>query len=562
MNMRDAEPENSSPLTVSHWPAVSDWSLLDLSLGEALRVAARTVPDRLALVEATEQGEPARRWTYAELFDWSERTAQALLTRFSPGDRVAVCAPNIVEWIPLLYGCALAGIVLVTINPAAKPREIRLVLGKSGAAGLFVIRTYRGNDCLGMAHALSQELPGLHTIVPIDEFAAFVDSGPRDTDLPPVDPLDPTLTLFTSGTTGEPKGVVLHHKGLLNMAHMTHARGGLEDGGVFVSPMPMFYIGGLGHAGIGAVAHMATHVVVPHWDPELFMRLVEREKGTYSLLVPTMIEAVLAHPARGNYNLSSLTSLISGASVVESQLIRRIWAELGSTICNVYGQTEMHGVTICTQRSDNLEQQTSTIGRPLAHMEVIIADPETGEALPNGEEGEIWVRSYQSMLGYFGQPEDTAKTLRGDGWLRSGDLARMDEQGYVSITGRIKEMIIRGGENIYPREVESVLLEHPAVAAVAVIGIPHPYWGEQVCAIIVPEAGSAPEPKELREFAREAMMGFKVPSLWGFVEAFPFTDTGKLRKFKLAEDVGSGTIAVIEISSARQSATRQSERQA
>ena len=542
-----------TPLTVSYWPARTDVPLVDRSLGEALRDVARDVPDRIALVEATDRGEPARRWTYAELLDWSERTAHALLGQFSPGDRVAVCAPNVVEWLPLLYGCALAGIIVVTVNPACKAREIGFILEKSGAVGLFAIRSYRGNDCLGTAQGLTDRLPNLHSIVPLDEFDAFVAAG-VPVELPEVAPLDPVLTLFTSGTTGQPKGVVLHHKGLFNMTRMTHGRGGLQDGGVFVSPMPMFYIGGLAHAGIGAVAFRATHVVVPHWDPELFMRLVERERGTYSLLVPTMIEAILAHTARGQYDLSSLNNLISGASMVEGQLIERTRTELGATIVNVYGQTEMHGVTLCTQRSDTLVQQVSTIGQPTDHSEVMIADSETGEPVPLGEEGEIWVRGFQTMIGYFGQPEETAKTLRPDGWLRSGDLARMDAHGYVTITGRIKEMIIRGGENIYPREVEGVLLEHPDVAAVAVIGIPDTYWGEQVCAIIIPEPGTRPDPMALREYARAAMMAYKVPSLWGFVEAFPFTDTGKLRKFKLCEDVASGAIGVTDTTPARQPA--------
>lgn len=551
MNDAGSLPE-LTPLAVSHWPAMTDWTLLEMSLGDALRHAARTVPDRTALVEVRDTGEAGRRWTYAELLGWSEDTARALLGRFAPGERVAVCANNVVEWLPLLYGCAMAGIVLVTVNPACRPRELRFILEKSGAAGLFIVRTFRGSDCLGTATALRDDLSALREVIPVDEFDAFVSGGQGDAAMPDVAPLDPCLTLFTSGTTGQPKGVVLHHKGVLNMAHMTHDRGGLNDGGVFVSPMPLFYVGGLAHAAIGAVAHRATHVVVPHWDPELYMRIVEREGGNYSLLVPTMIEAVLAHPARGQYDLSSLTNLISGASVVEGQLIRRVHAELGATLVNVYGQTEMHGVCITTRRDDPLEKVTSTIGQPIPHFDIKIADPDTGEALPIGEEGEIWVRGFQNMLGYFGQPEETAKTLTPDGWLRSGDLARMDEQGYVSITGRIKEMIIRGGENIYPREVETVLLDHPAVAAVAVIGIPDAFYGEQVAALVIPEAGTNPDPAELREFARQNMMSFKVPSLWGFVSEFPFTDTGKLQKFKLRDDVQSGAIPVTETKSARQ----------
>jgi len=544
------------PLTQSCWPAQTAWPLLEWPLGEALRHAARSTPERCALVEATDAGDSARRWTYAELFDWSEQTARALLRHFKPGERVAVCAGNVVEWMPLLYGCALAGVVLVTINPACRGREIRYILQQSGAAGLFSIAEFRGNPCLETVAGMRADLPELRHVVPFEAFDAFVAEGGEGPDLPAVGALDPCLILFTSGTTGRPKGVVLHHKGVLNMAHMTHARGGLEDGGVFVSPMPLFYIGGLAHAGIGAVAHRATHVVVPHWDAELYMRLVARERGNYSLLVPTMIEAVLAHPARKSYDLSSLTSLISGASVVEGQLIRRIHAELGATLVNVYGQTEMHGVCISTQRDDPLEQQTSSIGQPLPHFEVKIADPATGDVLPVGEEGEIWVRSYQNMLGYFGQPEETAKTLTGDGWLRSGDLGRMDSQGYVAITGRIKDMIIRGGENVYPREVETVLLEHPAVAGAAVIGIPDPYWGEQVAAIVVPRAGMQADPHILGEFVRQSLMPFKVPVLWGVVPEFPFTDTGKLQKFKLRDAVQAGAISLTEIRSARRTANQ------
>lgn len=550
--MHDDRSEAERALEASYWEATRDWDLMDLSLGAALGAVAAACPDRCALVEILPSGEPGRRWTYAELYDWSRRTAQALLTRFAPGERIAVCADNVAEWIPLLYGAALGGFVLVTINPACRPREIRHVLEKSGAAALFAVRRYRDNAILETVQDMRADLPALREVYLIENFDAFVGTAVDPAlELPEVAPLDPCLILFTSGTTGSPKGVMLHHKGVLNMAHMTHYRGGLRDGGVFVSPMPLFYVGGLAHAGIGAVAHRSTHVVLPHWDAGLYMEAVARERGTYSLLVPTMIEAVLAHPERDRHDLSSLTCLISGASLVEEQLIRRVQDELGSSLVNVYGQTEMHGVCITTRRDDPMDKRLTTLGRPIPHFDVKIADPATGETVPLGEEGEIWVRSFQNMLGYVGQPEETARTITPDGWLRSGDLARMDEQGFIAITGRIKEMIIRGGENIYPREVETVLGDHPDIAGIAVLGVPDPFYGEQVAAVIIPREGRDPDPIALRAYARELMMPFKVPSRWAFVDAFPFTDTGKLQKFKLRELIVSGELPVIDTASPR-----------
>jgi fatty-acyl-CoA synthase len=291
------------------------------------------------------------------------------------------------------------------------------------------------------------------------------------------------------------------------------------------------------------VMHRATHVVVPHFEPELLMSIIEREKGAYSLLVPTMIEAVLAHPARADYDIRSLVHIISGASVVEAQLIRRTNAELGCTLCNVYGQTEMEGVVTSTHRDDAEADVTGTIGQPLAHFEVKIADPESGDVVPIDQPGEIWVRGPQVMLGYFGMAEETAKTLRPDGWLLSGDLATMDARGFITITGRIKELIIRGGENVYPREVENLLLEHPGVGAVAVVGLPHAFWGEEIAAVIVAQSAEAPpEPEELHAFVRQNLAAYKTPTQWFFVDVFPFTDTGKLQKYKLVDAIKQGTL--------------------
>lgn len=532
-------------LTQSHWPADTTRPLKKITLGEALREAARLAPDRLALVEGRSDLAPGRAWTFAELLADSERVAHALLTRFRPGERVAFWADNVPEWQLAFYGCALAGIVLVTVNPAYKARELEYVLAKSEAAGLFVMEPYRGYDAHAAVAEIRPRLPALREVVRIADFAAFVGSSDKALALPNVKPLDPVVIMFTSGTTGAQKGVIFHHKGVVNMAFFTQERGGLAEGGVYVNPMPMFHIGALGHAAVGAVVHRATHVLVREWEPKLCMALIERHRGTYALLVPTMIEAILAHPERKRFDLSTFRNVVSGASVVEASLIRRSLSELGCTICNIYGQTEMQGVMSGVHRDDAERDQAETIGQPLPHVEARIADPATGATLPLGETGEIQMRGYQAMLGYFNMPEETARTITPEGWLRSGDLGSMDARGFLKITGRIKDMIIRGGENIYPREIENLLLEHPKIAQAAILGVPDEKWGEQVCAVIQPRTpDDPPDPKDLHDFCRAQLAAYKTPRLWCFIEAFPFTETGKLQKFKLVEAIRTGRLRI------------------
>jgi len=529
-------------LTVSHWPADTSEPLLDWTLGEALRQAAAAEPDRTALVEGLAEG--GRRWTYAELLADAERTARALAARFAPGERVAFWAANVPEWQLMLYGCAMAGLVLVTVNPAYKARELDYVLSKSGASGLFLMDSYRGYDAVAASQMVRANLPKLREVIRIGDFDRFLADADPDRVLPQVAPTDPCVIMFTSGTTGAQKGVIFHHRGVTNMARFTQARGGLpESGGVFVNPMPMFHIGALGHAGVGAVMHRATHVLVPEWSPELYMTLVERERGSYSLLVPTMIEALLAHPDRAKHDLSSLKALVSGASVVEASLIRRTWAELGCSLCNIFGQTEMQGVVTGIHRDDDLSDQAETLGQPMPHVELMIADPETMEPVALHQRGEICVRGYQTMIGYFDMPAETAKTLTPDGWLRSGDLGSMDERGFVKITGRIKDMIIRGGENIYPREIEELLMEHPQIANALVVGIPDDYWGEKVAAVILPRIPDhSIDPAELHDFCRAHLASYKTPRTWYFAESLPFTETGKAQKFKLIQAIRDGEL--------------------
>lgn len=529
-------------LTVAYWPADTGEPLLNWTLGEALAQAAADVPDHPALIEGLPEG--GRRWTYADLLRDAERTAQALAARFRPGERVAFWAANVPEWQIMLYGCAMAGLVLVTVNPAYKARELDYVLSKSGAAGLFLMDGYRGYDALAAAQLVRANLPGLREVIRIGDFDRFLAGADPARSLPKVDPLDPCVIMFTSGTTGAQKGVIFTHKGVINMSRFLELRGGLPaSGGVFVNPMPMFHIGALGHAGVGCVIHRATHVMAREWSPELYMQLVERERGSFSLLVPTMIEALLAHPARASHDLSSLKALISGAAMVEARLIKRTWAELGCTLCNTYGQTEMQGSIVCVHRDDSQTDQAETVGQPLPHMELMVANPETMEPVGLDEQGEICTRGYQNMVGYFDMPGETARTITADGWLRSGDLGAMDARGFVRITGRIKDMIIRGGENIYPREIEELLLEHPHIANAAVVGVPDSYWGEKVAAVIMPKsADHRIDFAELHDFCRAHLATYKTPRLWYVAERLPFTETGKLQKFKLVEAIRDGEL--------------------
>ena len=541
--MNKPDRYRSVHLSQAYWPADRTTPLLDQTLGDALREAAAEVPDRAALIEGAPHPRPRRRWTFSQLLADAERLAASLLDRFEPGDRVAVWAANIPEWELLLYGCALAGVVLVTVNPAYKARELRYVLANSEASGLFVMDEYRGQDTLAVANAVRSELPGLRELISFSNFNDFWRSGSQRARLPAVDPLDPCIIMFTSGTTGAQKGVVMHHKGIINVTNFTQERGGLTLGGVFVNPMPMFHIGALGHAAVGSVMRRATHVLAPGWDPAGFMQLVASECGTYSLLVPTMIEAILASTERRHYDLTTLRHIVSGAAMVEASLIKRTKAELGSTISNIYGQTEMQGVICAVHPEDATVDQSETIGQPMPQVEVKIADPQSGEILSVGAQGEICVRGYQTMIGYFNMPEATAKTLDVDGWLRSGDLGSMDERGFLKITGRIRELIKRGGESVYPREIENLLLEHPKIAAAAVIGIPDSYWGEQVGAVIISRSpADRPSPSELHEFCRTHLASYKTPRFWGFVAELPATETGKLQKFKLLEAIASGKI--------------------
>jgi fatty-acyl-CoA synthase len=530
-------------LAESYCPADESEELLDITIGDLLRQTAAEVPDRLVLVEATPDPEARRTWTYAELLESAEQVARALLARFEKGDRLAIWAPNCAEWVLLQQGASLAGLIVVTVNPAYKAPELEYVLRQSGATGIFFMDSYRGFDMAAAVEVARKNAPALRESISLNELDAFVASGDQATELPEIQPGDPAQIQYTSGTTGFPKGALLHHRGVINMSRFVTLRSGVTDGGVWVNAMPMFHVGGGVLTEIGTMTQRGTYVLLPHFDPALVLECIETYRGTITLLVPTMLVAVLDHPDAETRDLSSLRTVMSGASFVPADLVRRTKDAFGCDFTIVFGQTELHGVITQTHLDDSPEDQSETTGRPLPQVEVRIVDPDTGATMPIGQQGEVCARGYQTMLAYYEMPDETAATLKEDGWLHMGDLGTMDERGFVKITGRLKDMIIRGGENIFPREIEDLLFKHPAISEAVVVGLPHERWGEEVAAILrCNDPAQRPSPAELRTFCRESLAHYKTPAAWFFVDAYPVTASGKVQKFELLRLIDEGEL--------------------
>jgi fatty-acyl-CoA synthase len=514
----------------SYWPADRSSPILDTTVGGVLRAAAGQAPDRVALIAGD------RQWTYAQLNQAAERAARSLSSRFTPGDRIAVWAGNSADWVLLEFAAARAGLTLVMINPAYQADELAHVLGHSGVSGLFLAEEYRGRSLRAVLDQVREPLP-LFDVFRLGEWPDG-DVGP----LPEVDPDSPAQILYTSGTTGRPKAAVLTHRGLTNNARLCAEAMGWTADDVLVNPMPYFHIAGCGLMVLGLAQAQATHVVLPGFNPHLMLELIEKHRGTVIGGVPTMLNALLAHPSRAGRNLSSLRIALAGGATVPPDLIRQVEAAFGIPFVLMFAQTESSCAITMTRATDTAADRAETLGRPLPQTEVKITDVVTGATVPYGTMGEICTRGYLVMDGYLGDEEATAAAVDRDGWLHTGDLGAMDERGYGQIAGRLKEMIIRGGENIYPREIENVLLTHPGVADVAVVGVPDRFWGEVVGAVVrrAPERDSNPSPSEaeLADYCRERMATFKVPARWQFTETFPLTSTGKVRKDVLSGQLG------------------------
>ena len=508
--------------------------LRDLTLGQLLAEAAAEAPDQMAIIEGCEDPSRRRQWTYAEMLRESTRIAKAMALRFKPGERVAIWSPNTPEWILTEFGSAMAGLVLVTVNPAFTKDELTYVLKQSRSAGILVVPQFRGNKMLEAVEQVKAECPDLREIIRFDQWDDFVASSDESNiELPEVSPQDATMIQYTSGTTGFPKGALLHHRGLVNNGAHTVDRMGVEQGSAWMTTMPLFHTGGCVLCVLGAVSKRATQIVVEAFEPGLVLNLLETYKVRAMLGVPTMLVAMLEHPEFSERDLSAVESVCSGGSTVPAALVKRFEEELGAKFTIVFGQTECSPVASMTRPNDLLEDKADTLGGPMPQVEIKIIDPESGETVPLGTLGEYCTRGYHVMHEYFDMPEATAKTIDSEGWLHTGDLCSMDERGYTRVEGRLKDMIIRGGENIYPRELEEMLYQHPTVGEVAIVGLPDERMGEVVGAFLRPAPDTRLDREELFAYLRQHLSPQKTPKHWYEVSEFPLTGSGKIQKFAL-----------------------------
>jgi fatty-acyl-CoA synthase len=526
-------------LRASYRPPDEQPALADLTVGELLGQAVAATPDRVALVEGIANDGSRRRWTYAELAIAAERAARALALDFDPGERLALWAPGLPEWEIIQLGAAMAGLVLVPLNPAYRRTELIHALNLSGASGIFLTRRHRGASLADLLDEARPGVPALRTAAVFEEWEEFSARGTGTGPLPKVAATDPAQIQFTSGTTGAPKGALLSHRGIVNNARFSAGRAGVGEGGVWLNPLPMFHTGGCVFNALGSMATGATHVLQPIFDAGAALELVESEGVTFLCAVPTMLLAMMEHADFAHRDVTSLQYVLSGGAPVPPELVRRIESTLGVRYLMVYGQTEAGPTVTMTNPDDRDVDKAETIGRPLPHTEIRIVNDD-GAVVPVGESGELRIRGYGVMLGYFGADQG-AQPVDAEGWLRTGDLCSVDERGFLRITGRLKDVIIRGGENIAPREVEDALCAHPAVSEAAVVGLPDERYGEQVAAWVRLASGATASADELAAYLHERLARHKIPTSWYFVADLPRTPSGKVQKFVLRDQAhGSG----------------------
>lgn len=521
-------------LSESYFPAQADTPYREMTIGQVLREQAAKLGDQLALRELLDDGEIGREWTFRQLLEDSEKVGRALASRHEAGTRIGIFASNCPEWVLIEYGAALAGLTLVTINPSFTPREVKFVLEQSGAEAIYYLPLVRGSELRPIVDAACNELPAIKHRIAIDDQDIML-AGHASGELRETKPFDIVQIQYTSGTTGFPKGVLLHQQGLLQSNFDVFKRIGVEEGESFVCPFPLFHTAGGAVSVLGSLTVGVTLILVSNFDPAAIVKAIERERPQVLGGVATMYVAIIEAARTMGADCTSIRRNVSGGALVAPELVRAGREVFGAPILIVYGQTESSPGITHTWPTDSEEDLTQTIGQPLAHMEVSIRDTNDNGVCAIDAQGEICVRGYHVMKGYNNNPEATTEAVDGDGWLHTGDLGKMDKRGYVKITGRVKEMIIRGGENLFPAEIEAAMLEHPMVAEVAVAGVADEKWGELVACFIRAAEGEKPSVDELRAFIRERLSPQKTPAHWVWVTEWPMTGSGKIQKFELGK---------------------------
>jgi fatty-acyl-CoA synthase len=536
----------------------TDTPLIELTIGDVLSRAVERWPEREALVSVA-QGV---RWSYAEFGRRVEALARGLRALgLERGDRVGVWAPNCAEWVLTQFATAQAGLIQVNINPAYRLSELEYTLTKVGVKALIAASSFKTSDYVGIIETLAPEisgsepgkleakrLPALGIVAKIggERRAGWFEFGelserPNGASVALPSDLsnrDPINIQFTSGTTGLPKGATLSHRNLVNNAYFVGRSTGLREGDRLCVPVPLYHCFGMVMSNLACVVHGAT-IVYPSagFEPLAVLEAVAAERCTVLHGVPTMFIAELEHPRFGEFDLSSLRAGIMAGSPCPIEVMKQVVGKMHmGEVTIAYGMTETSPVSFQSSPEDPLERRVSTVGRIQPHMEAKVIDAE-GKTVPRGAVGELCTRGYAVMLGYWEDPERTAEAIDAEGWMHTGDLGTLDGQGYCNIVGRAKDMIIRGGENVYPREVEEYLYRHPKIADVAVIGVPDAKYGEEVCAWVRLHAHVTALEEEVRDFCRGQIAHYKIPRYVRFVDSFPTTVTGKVQKYLMRQQM-------------------------
>jgi fatty-acyl-CoA synthase len=505
------------------------WAVRDWTVGDLLRHAADVAGQMIAIKQSGLQ------WSYAELLRDSRKLAQFLLTQFEQGDRVAIWGANSAPWVLFQLAAAQAGIVLVTLNPALRGAEIEALIAQSRSVGLIMDTEHRGTNLAAIIAARRAILPMLRKVLAIADWESHLANAPAaDVDIR-VSPNDTALILYTSGTTGTPKGVMLHHRGIVNNALLGSERYELGDRRAWLGVLPFFHIGGSVTSILGCIARLGTNVIVSAFEAGHVLKLMQYEKIAWFPCVPTMAINMIEHPNFATTDLSALELVLTGGTAITPDFVSLIRDRFNVGVQVMFGQTEAGGAMCKTLRSDPINIIAETVGCPYPQTEMRIAEVDSGRTVDIGVVGEIRLRSPFMTTGYFDNPAATIGLFDDEGYLRTGDLGTLDQHGYLRVTGRLKEMIIRGGENIYPREIEDRLGEFNGIAECAVVGVPHPRWGEEVAVAIRCNAGTSIDVDAARDFLIERIARHKVPKMWKLVPEFPRTPSGKIQKFAVIE---------------------------